>query len=239
MRILALDTATSATAAAHLDTATGIAVPARDDPPPGARPRHTTKLIGLLVEVLHRAGSDWADLDRIAVGVGPGSFTGLRIGVATARALAQAHRIELVGVSTLQSLALGALGGPPAAVVMPVLDARRGEVFAAAWPAPDCAGGPWDPLLAPLAARPQRLAEMTPRLGADCLAIGDGSIAFRGVLERSGTLIPEDDSELHRVSAINHCRLASGRPRQDQDGIRPEYLRQPDAELARRAAQRK
>ncbi|HEY3729392.1 MAG TPA: tRNA (adenosine(37)-N6)-threonylcarbamoyltransferase complex dimerization subunit type 1 TsaB [Solirubrobacteraceae bacterium] len=239
MRILALDTATSATAAAHLDTATGTEVQARDDPPPGVRPRHTTKLISLLTEVLQRSGSDWAELDRIAVGVGPGTFTGLRIGVATARALARAHGVPLVGVSTLQSLALGAAGAEATSVVMPVLDARRGEVFAAAWPARRSASSCWDPLLAPLAVTPQSLAELAPQLGADRLAVGDGSVAFRAVLECSGTRVPEDDSELHRVSAINHCRLAGGQPPQDPAGVRPQYLRLPDAELARRATQRK
>jgi tRNA threonylcarbamoyladenosine biosynthesis protein TsaB len=246
MRILALDTATRATAAALLDTSAGVEVQARDDPAPGERPRHTTKLMSLLVEVLERAGSDWAELDRIAVGTGPGTFTGLRIGVATARALARAHALALVGVSTLQSLALGAALGQGAeaqigspAVVVPVLDARRGEVFAAAWPVPPPATGDWEPLLSPLAQAPRALAETLERLGPDRLAIGEGALAFRAVLERSGTVIPEDPSELHRVSAINHCRLAGGVASQDYDRVAPEYLRLPDAELTRLAAQRK
>jgi tRNA threonylcarbamoyladenosine biosynthesis protein TsaB len=245
VRILALDTATRATAAALLDTATGIEVQARDDPPPGDRPRHTTKLIALLVDVLERAGSDWAGLDRIAVGTGPGTFTGLRIGVATARALAQAHALPLVGVSTLRSLAMGASIGEgfeapgSAGVVVPMLDARRGEVFAAAWPVARPATGDWEPLLGPLAQAPEALAETLKRLGPDRLAIGEGALAFRAVLERSGTPIPEDASELHRVSAINHCRLAGGEAPQRYDHVQPEYLRLPDAELTRLAAQRK
>jgi tRNA threonylcarbamoyladenosine biosynthesis protein TsaB len=237
VRILGLDTATSATTAAFLDTEAGIEVAARDDPPPGVRPRHTTELIALLVDVLSRAGAEWSDVDRIAIGVGPGTFTGLRIGVATGRALARAHGIAAVGISTLQSLALGASAAAPAGVVLPVLDARRGEVFAAAWSTPSSAGGPWRPLLEPLAVAPERLAELAPGLGENRLAIGDGSLAFRAVLERSGTVIPEDDSELHRVSAINHCRLAGVLSPPDRDGIRPHYLRLPDAELARRASQ--
>jgi tRNA threonylcarbamoyladenosine biosynthesis protein TsaB len=82
--VLGLDTATRATAVALLDTDSGEAVQRRDDPPAGARPRHTTRLMALVVEVLGAAGARWADVDRIAVGVGPGTFTGLRIGVATA-----------------------------------------------------------------------------------------------------------------------------------------------------------
>jgi tRNA threonylcarbamoyladenosine biosynthesis protein TsaB len=240
VRILALDTATSATAVAVLDTDDETAVEHRDDPGPGERPRHTAKLLALAAATLEEAGWHWDDLDRLVVGVGPGSFTGLRIGVATARALAQARELPLVGISTLQSLALGAVGeSRPDGILVPALDARRGEVFAAAWPAMADRGlGAWEPLLAPLAATPESLAETVSELGHGCLAIGDGALAFRGVLERSGAVIPEDDSELHRVSAINHCRLANSQVPQAQDGIRPQYLRLPDAELTRRIAQR-
>ncbi len=254
MRILGLDTATRATAVALLDTASGDVFEARDDPPPGARPRHTTRLMSLVVEVLDGAGVGWSGVDRIAVGVGPGTFTGLRIGVATARALAQARSIALVGVSTLEALALGAL--PEAgdgvavadagsrsqrdagAVVVPVLDARRGEVFTAAWPATRPAGGVWRALMEPRATSPQTLRDDLGRLGPHTLAVGDGAIEFRAVLERSGTRIPEDRSRLHRVDAINHCRLAEAQAPRDPPDVRPEYLRLPDAELALRAAQR-
>jgi len=109
MRILAFDTATRATSVA-LDE-----FELRDDPPAGERPRHTTRLMPLIVEVLERTQTEWSAIDRIAVGVGPGTFTGLRIGVATARSLSRARRIPLVGVSTLESLALNASGSDLAA----------------------------------------------------------------------------------------------------------------------------
>ncbi len=137
MKVLAFDTATGATSVALLDSTGGYPIEARDDPEPGQRPRHTTRLMALIVEVMERAGCGWDEVDRIAVGVGPGTFTGLRIGVATARALTRARGIELVGVSTLQSLALGAADEARrqgCQAVLAVLDARRGEVFAAAWP---------------------------------------------------------------------------------------------------------
>ncbi len=110
MKVLGIDTATRATAVALLDSDRDAAVERRDDPPPGARPRHTTRLMALVVEVLQVADADWAGVDRIAVGVGPGTFTGLRIGIATAHALARARAIDLVGVSTLHSLARGSAG---------------------------------------------------------------------------------------------------------------------------------
>lgn len=240
MRILALDTATSATSVAVVDTEDGLAVEVRDDPPPGERPRHTTRLLELVAAALERVGWDWIELDRLAVGVGPGTFTGLRIGVATAKALAQARGLELVAVSTLQSLALGAVDDPAGdELLVPVLDARRGEVFAGAWPPPPSGDlETWNPVLTPVAITPESLAQTMFALHRPCLVMGDGALAFKAVLERSGAVIPEDDSELHRVSAINHCRLAGSQAPQDQDGIRPQYLRLPDAELTRRVAQR-
>ncbi len=264
MKILAFDTATRATAVALVDFGAGAgagagggaaggvgaaggdsaaisALEARDDPEPGERPRHTTRLLALIVEVLERAGCGWDDVERIAVGVGPGTFTGLRVGIATARALARSREIPLVGVSTLQSLALGAAStsDPPATqpVVLAALDARRGEVFAAAWPALDLrTGGSGAPRLAPRAMAPEQLAAVTAELGGDVLMIGDGAVEFRRVLERSGTWIPEDESPLHRVSAVSHGRLAGSQSPASPGDVQPEYLRAPDAELALRGA---
>ena len=89
--------------------------------------------------------------------------------------------------------------------------------------------------LDPRALAPIALAERLQTLGSSVLALGDGAVEFRAVLERSGASIPDDDSELHRVSAINHCRLAAGLRAGAPDEIRPEYLRLPDAEIALRA----
>ena len=105
MNVLAFDTATPATTVA-LSGVGNVVYTARDDPPRGDRPGHATRLLPLATMVIDRAGIGWDGVDRIAVGVGPGTFTGLRIGIATARALARARGIPLVGVSTLQSLAL-------------------------------------------------------------------------------------------------------------------------------------
>src|SRR5579884_2794513 len=98
MRILALDTATSATTVALAGVEDSPPLEARDDPPPGVRGRHGQLLLGLAETVLERAGIGWEAVDRLAVGVGPGTFTGLRIGIATAQALARAREIPLAGV---------------------------------------------------------------------------------------------------------------------------------------------
>lgn len=241
MKVLGFDTATRATTVALLDTDRDEAVERRDDPPPGARPRHTTRLMALVVDVLGVTGTGWDAVDRIAVGVGPGTFTGLRIGVATARALARARAIDLVGVSTLRSLARGAIDTGPAEggshdAVMAVIDARRGEVFAAGWAAEAVARADAGPLLTPRALAPDALAEVMRSDGRRWLAVGDGAIEFRQALEHAGARIPEPDSELHRVSAVEHCRLGFGLRPAPPEGIQPEYLRLPDAELSLRTA---
>lgn len=243
MRILALDTATRSTTVALCGVGDVVYV-ARDDPPPGQRPGHVTRLLPLIAGVLERAEIGWDGVERLAVGVGPGTFTGLRIGIATARALAQARDIPLVGVSTLQSLALAATPRavrPAADVSLPraldavlaVLDARRGEVFAASWRIDEAEERDMA-LLTPRAIAPEALAELVAPLGSSIVAIGDGAIAFREVLERAGSLIPEDDSPLHRVTAAHHCRLAGRLAATVPDEVRPDYLRAPDAEIARR-----
>lgn len=189
--------------------------------------------MSLIAGVLDRGGCAWNEIDRIAVGVGPGTFTGLRIGVSTARALARARGIALVGVSTLESLALAASGDATGAVVA-VLDARRGEVFAAAWETSGPALG--QRLLEPVALAPETLAHTVAQLGCRCLMVGDGALAFRPVLAGSGTTIPDESSRLHSVDAIYHCRLASGPAVATGGDVRPEYLRLADAELAQQAA---
>ena len=201
--ILGIDTATPSTAVAFWSP--DQAVERRDDPPPGGRPAHASRLLALVEEVV-----DWDAAERVAVGVGPGGFTGLRIGIATARALAQARDLPLVGVSSLAALA-APVDGP----VVAVIDARRGEVFAAS-------PGAFEPVaLAP--------ADLGARIEPGTIAVGDGAVRFREELERAGAVVPADGSPLHRVSAIEVCMLgATGEPA-GRDSLLPDYRREPDA----------
>jgi tRNA threonylcarbamoyladenosine biosynthesis protein TsaB len=239
--LLAFDTATRATAVAWQSDASAQPLEARDDPPAGQRPRHTSWLLPLVAGLLERSGTSFNGLERIAVGIGPGTFTGLRIGIATARALGQALGIPLVGVPTLESLAVHVeharpYGASRPDAVVSVLDARRGEVFAAAW---SLTGGGRVPLFGVRVLSPLELAELlvaTERLAPDrTLAVGDGALAFRDVLDPTGVAIPGDDSECHRVTAAAHCRLAWDLPACHPNDVHPFYVRLPDAELGRRA----
>lgn len=214
--ILGLDTSTAATAAA-VWAPDGPAVERRDDPAPGARPAHAARLLVLVEEALDAADATWADVDRIAAGVGPGGFTGLRLGIATARALAQARGLPLVGVSSLEALAA------PHGTALAVIDARRGEVFAAGW-----RGG--ERFLEPVAIAPGELAaHVVPGI----LAVGDGAVKFRVELERAGAVVPADDSPAHRVSALEVCRLGAAGAPADRDALLPDYRREPDAKPPR------
>jgi tRNA threonylcarbamoyladenosine biosynthesis protein TsaB len=219
VNVLGFDTATAATVAG-VRRADGQTFEARHDPAPGERPGHATRVLGLVDAVLAAAGLEPGHVDRVAVGVGPGSFTGLRIGVATARALAQGWDVELVAVSTLRALAGAAEHEGP---VVAVVDARRGEVFAAGW-----RGG--EEVIAPAALPPEALAGALGALDGSSLAVGDGAIRFRATLEPAGAAIPPDGDPLHRVAARQVCRLGAEARAAEPEAVRPNYLRLPDAQ---------
>jgi tRNA threonylcarbamoyladenosine biosynthesis protein TsaB len=213
-----MDTSTSAASACVL-LAEGAAFELTPPPERLARPpAHASELMPAVAEVMERAGVSWRDLDAIAVGVGPGAFTGLRIGVATARALGMAAELPLRRVSSLAALAAGI----DALQKLPLIDARRGEVFAAlfhgdreVWP--------------PFTASPDELVARLREGAFRPRAAGDGSLRFRGMLEEAGIPVEPDSSEAHVVRALNVCRLGRGAPDESPEAVLPEYLRDPDA----------
>ena len=244
MIVLGFDTATpSTTVGLRLDGARTLE--ARDHPGSGERPGHATRLLGMAADLLARAEVPWSALERIAVGLGPGTFTGLRVGVATARGLAQSLSVELVGVSSLRALAEGAAGhGAEDAEraghggLLAVIDARRGEAFAAAYGPAD--GGPLGELAPPRAVAPEELPSVVAQAErgsgeqlAPWLAVGDGAIRFRGHLELAGVAVPADSSPLHLVGAQAICDLGACAPAvASYEEIVPDYRRRPDAEIA-------
>ncbi len=239
MIVLGFDTATQSTAVAlRLDD--GRTLQVRDDPGPGAHPGHATRLLGMANELLGKVSIRWRAIDRIAVGVGPGTFTGLRVGIATARGLAQSLGVELIGVSSLRALAEPALRAESeGSRVLAVLDARRGEAFVAAYEVRD--RGSVEELVQPRALAPEALGSIIGQVAAQpgaeqagrWRAIGDGAVRFRGQLQDAGVMVPPDSSPLHLLSAEVICELgALGGAAGAVEGILPEYCRRPDAEIA-------
>ncbi len=219
MTLLGIDTSTSASVACVLreDGESFEVVPEPERLAAG--PAHARELMPAVAEVMERAGIDFGELEAIAVGVGPGTFTGLRIGIATARALAGSAGLTLRPVSSLAALAEGI----DAELRLPLIDARRGELFAALYPAE---GGPiWPPFVA----APEAVAERVRKAGLVVQAAGDGSIRFRGVLEAAGIGVDADESRSHVVRALHVCRLAQAVPGEPPEAVLPDYLRTPDA----------
>jgi tRNA threonylcarbamoyladenosine biosynthesis protein TsaB len=228
VNVLGFDTSTAATAACVL-RADGQAFEL--EPPPDALtgpPGHARELMPAVVAVLEQSGLDHSDLDAVAVGVGPGTFTGLRIGVASARALAQAWGLELRPVSSLAALAAGAwsAGSDDApsthGAVLAVIDARRGQVFAALF---EDGAQRWPPF----AATPDAVAARVADAGLRPLAVGDGSVRFRDVLEAVAVRVAPDGSRAHVVRGLSICRLAGDVSPAPPEAVLPDYLRSPDA----------
>ena len=171
MLTLAFDTATSAATAALV----------RDGEVLGERVSRAVRVLEDADELLREHGLDRAELTAIVVGTGPGSFTGLRLGLATARGLALALELPVAGVSTLDALAAGAPGA------LPVVDGGRREVFTLVDGVP---------------------AVRAPKDVRAALCVGDGAVRYRSILEANGAEVPPDDDERHLPYGRFHARLA-------------------------------
>lgn len=198
MLTLAFDTATEVATSALVDEGEVL----------GERVSSTRALLEDVDALLRQGGAHPGDLGALAVGIGPGSFTGVRIGLAAARGLGLALDLRGAGVSTLDALAAGAPGA------VPVVDARRREIFTLVDGEPA--------VLAP--------ADLDVREGT--LYVGGGARRYRVELESRGALVPPDGDERHLPRARFHAALA--RELVPLDEIAPLYLRAPDAKEASR-----
>jgi len=192
--MLAFDTATDVATSALVDDGEVLA----------ERASRARTLLEDVDALLRQGGAHARDLDALAVGIGPGSFTGVRIGLATARGLALALDLRGAGVSTLAALAAGAPGA------VPVVDARRSEVFAL------------------LDGEPSVLAPSDLAIAPGAVCVGDGARRYRALLEANGAVVPPDEDERHVPRARFHAALAGELGPVDE--IEPLYLRVPDAE---------
>ena len=185
------------------------------------------------VERAAAAAGGWDGVDLIAVGLGPGSFTGVRIGIATARGLAASLGLPATGVCSLDALAGGmrafggsgpTAGGEGHGGDLVVCDARRGEVFAALY---DESG---ERLWEPFVCRPEQLLERLETLGEPPRAAGSGAVRFRDDLSGYAIPIADDADPVHRVAARHVCALAAAGGAAEAGPLDPIYLRPPDAE---------
>ena len=230
MRLVALDTTARAGSVALAIDSSVIEARTGD-----ASRTHGERLPGDILDLLSAHGLRAADIDVYAVAAGPGSFTGLRVGIASIQGLALANSRRVVAVSALEALAHVAARDRSSSTSLTgaLIDAQRGEIFGALYRGKAEAA-------APLVALPQpAIAEWTPLLaGAGMLAIGDGAARYRDVLEAalgervrfSEPLVPQ----LAPAIAEMAHELASAGATIAPHAIVPIYIRRPDAEMGRR-----
>jgi len=223
MKILALDTATdSCSVAATDDMALSAELTIQKNQ------THSKHLMELIHSVLEIAGFGVADLDGLAVTIGPGSFTGLRIGISTVKGLAHALDKPVVGISTLKTLAWQC--GQTSYLIYPLLDARKDEVYGATYRFNA------DQLIQKTSARAMIPEAVVEDIKSPCVFIGTGARLYRqSIIAAAGSLahfVP-DGQNVIRASSVAFLSM----PRfeaNDTDGVAglvPNYIRKSDAEL--------
>ncbi|MBI4237138.1 MAG: tRNA (adenosine(37)-N6)-threonylcarbamoyltransferase complex dimerization subunit type 1 TsaB [Deltaproteobacteria bacterium] len=191
---------------------------------------HGAELVPLIVATLRDADVPVRTLNAVAVAVGPGTFTGIRVGMAAAKGLALALGIPLVGISALAALAMR--GVATEQVIAPLLDARRGEMYAAAYAWSD---GALQTLVPESVATPAVVVQQLLALGRPVICLGDGALRYAEVVAASGDrIVVAADPAWHLPSADGLARLAlqrlANREQDDVATLAPRYLRASYAE---------
>jgi len=221
MRVLAIDTSTRTGSVALLDLTDGV-TSVVGERLGRAKNRHGQTLLPMIRGLLEDAAQAREELGLIAVGLGPGSFTGTRVGVSVAKGLALGLELPIVGVSSLRALARGAGGGRVGSVV----DAMRGMRYAAIH---DVGRSGATEVLAPFEAAPERVAARFAEHALDAV-VGDAAEEIAPELAR-GVLF-----EVPRASCVGLEALAVFRAEgpDSLDALEPRYVRPSDAKLPER-----
>ncbi len=224
MLVLALDTATPELSIALVDTASNLPLAERTF---GAPSSHSSLLPGALADLLAWRSRSLSEVAGIAVGLGPGSFTGLRVGLATAKGLCYARRIPIAGASSLRAMAAAAAERvDPGALLVPCLHARRGEIYAGFFRAGSLEAE-WDEIAAP----PEALASRLGAVSGDAVVFGTGRRENPAILARFPRA-PDGVAETPRALFV--ARLAgpwSGYDAARLFALEPHYIRPSEAEV--------
>ncbi len=193
------------------------------------RRRHAEALAPAIAAVLNAAGVTLGDLDAVAVDVGPGLFTGLRVGVATAKGLGQGLGLGLLGCTSLETLAAVPLDEGWEGTVLAVVDGRRGEVFTAHYGRAD---EELVELAPPARHRPEEIASVV-HADSGVLVVGDGALRYRELLEGNDGLTVADGSRAFpdpsTLASLAVRRIGAGAPLVAAASLEPVYLRDADA----------
>jgi len=189
---------------------------------------HSKRLLGSIDFIMQESQLNWSDIDAIAVSLGPGSFTGLRIGLSTAKGLVMATGKQLLGVSSLEALALQVRYTDK--LICPIIDARKKEVYAAFYRPKH---GKLHSVSAQMAVTPQDLSQ---QINEPVIFIGDGGVLYKEMLtEKLGELASFAAPEIYfpRASAIGQLAQLNWQADNFLDPISavPTYIRPSDAEL--------
>ena len=222
MKLLAVDTSTSSCSVALLD---GERLLAEIVFTTGKT--HSDHLMSMIDHILDRCGCRPMDLDAVGVTRGPGTFTGLRIGISTVKGLCMATKASVIGVSSLAALALPFSGSQRPVVAM--IDARRKEIY---WTSFQTEGGGLE-ITSPVSlSAPEKVTAILPK---DALLVGSGALLYRSLFEARCPSVRFADPAQHVIRGASVGMLALKRfERQDVDFIDtliPEYIRKSDAQI--------
>ncbi|HWJ02709.1 MAG TPA: tRNA (adenosine(37)-N6)-threonylcarbamoyltransferase complex dimerization subunit type 1 TsaB [Verrucomicrobiae bacterium] len=192
---------------------------------------HSERLMPMIMQIMEQAGIGFADLNAVAVTSGPGSFTGLRIGMATAKGIAQVRQIPVLGVNTLDALAQHGVNFP--GVVVPILDARKDEVYTAVFRSEH---GHLSRYGDYRAINPVELANELVDVPENILFVGDAVPAYRNILQDilgAKAVFHPDSMSMPRGSHVGYLavkRFAKGET-DDLFALKPFYIRPSEAEV--------